>query len=160
MFRSVSLHKKNIFMERKIIEKDVENVRAKASLSLYKKNDIQGTKNQRFLYLGTSNLCMEKKRIRKQGKQAKIWTKMEKDLSCRIDFLYRENPQKEISPEKEKICIEKKSVQRNNPQYYLSHYDLSRKITEIQYKNQPKVSMENIIGFSLKLAWKISQDLV
>ena len=79
---------------------------------------------------------------------------MEKDLSCRIDFLYRENPQKEISPEEEK------SVQRNNPQYYLSHYDLSRKITEIQYKNQPKVSMENIIGFSLKLAWKISQDLV
>ena len=27
---------------------------------------------------------------------------MEKDLSCRIDFLYRENPQKEISPEEEK----------------------------------------------------------
>ena len=108
MFLSVSLYKKNIFMERKMIEKDVENVRAKASLSLYKKNDIQGKKNQRFLYFGTSNLCMEKKRIRKQGKQAKIWTKMEKDLSCRIDFLYRENPQKEISPEEEK------SVQRNN----------------------------------------------
>ena len=51
MFRSVSLHKKNIFMERKIIEKDVENVRAKASLSLYKKNDIQGKKIRDFCTL-------------------------------------------------------------------------------------------------------------
>lgn len=64
----VSLYKKSISQERKIIEKGVKSVRTDAAFSLYGKNDSSGTKNQRFLYLRSTFERMEKNQIKKQEK--------------------------------------------------------------------------------------------
>ena len=62
----------------------MENARTDAVFSLQKKNEIQGTKNQRFLYLGALHLRMEKNPFKRVDKSIKQVGKffLERQKSC------------------------------------------------------------------------------